>query len=332
MKGGVITFGEVMMRLSCVDQARFTQANRFEVLYAGSEANVAASLSLWGLPSEHVTSFPDNDLGRAATASLQKYGVAVDHISFREGRMGVYFLEHGTSLRSSKIIYDRFDSVFANLDPGDFDWEEILQDARWFHWSGITPAISADAAEACLQAIRTARKNGVTVSGDINYRRNLWQYGKEAREVMPSLIEHSDIVVAGITDFENCVGITGKTFEDTCNKVVKAYPNIRTVISTVRDTVSASHNRLSGILWDGTGVVETTQHDIHPIVDRVGAGDAFMAGFIYATLRGMEGRQAIDFATAACALKHTVEGDVNSVSVAEVDALVSGRNIGKLLR
>jgi 2-dehydro-3-deoxygluconokinase len=329
---GVVTFGEVMMRLSCEGRGRFTRANRFDILYAGSEATVASALALWGVPSAHVTAFPDNELGQAAASSLRNFGVNTKHIAFRNGRLGIYFLEHGASLRSPKIIYDRFESVFAKLDPADFNWEVILKDAQWFHWSGITPAISMNAATACLEAIRTARKMGITVSGDINYRRNLWQYGKTARDIMPSLIEGTDVIVAGITDFENCLGISADTWEETCKKVSKNYPDIRTVISTERETVSASHNRLSGVLWNKDGVLRTRQFDLNPIVDRVGSGDAFMAGYIFASIHYDNPQDVIDFATASGALKHTVEGDVNDVSVHEIVTLLKGENIGKLLR
>jgi 2-dehydro-3-deoxygluconokinase len=332
MQKKVVTFGEVMMRLSPLGQARFTQASRFDVLYAGSEANVAASLSSFGIPSAHITCFPGHDLGKAAVAQLRQYGVDMDHTVYKDGRIGIYFIEHGASIRSPKIIYDRFESSFANLDPADFDWSRILKDTQWFHWSGITPAISQSAANACLDAITMARKAGVMISGDINYRRNLWQYGKRATDIMPALIELSDVVIAGVTDFENCLEISDRTFETTCEKVAKAYPNIQKVASTVRETVSASHNRISGILWSKKQLHHAQTYDLNPIVDRVGAGDAFMAGLIYGLQQKRDDQQALEFATAACALKHTIEGDVNTASVEEVETLVKGENIGKLLR
>lgn len=332
MRARVVTLGEVMMRLSPPAHGRFTQVNQFEVLYAGSEANVAASLSRWGIPSAHVTCFPHHDLGRAAALHLQQHGVDMRHTKYQEGRLGVYFIESGVSLRSPKILYDRFDSCFANLDPTQFDWEIILEDAGWFHWSGITPAISQAAADACRDALYVARKKGIKISGDINYRRNLWQYDKTARDVMPELISLSDIIIAGVTDFENCLGISASTFEATCKQAVKAYPNIKKVSSTIRQTISASHNLISAVLWDGKELLSTKEYDLHPIVDRVGAGDAFMAGLIYGSLTGKGDQQTVEFATAACALKHTIEGDVNTAWVQEVETLLAGENIGKLLR
>ncbi len=213
MKKRVITFGEIMMRLSTPGFARFTQVDSFNVLYAGSEANVASSLSHFGISAAHVTRFPNNDLGQAATQTLQRYGVDTQYIIYGPERMGVYFLENGSMHRASRIVYDRFNSAFAHIEPGMIDWENILKDASWFHWTGITPAISQGAADVCYEAIQVARKNNITVSGDINYRRNLWQYGKTAREIMPALIESTDVIVSGIADMENCVGISGDTFE-----------------------------------------------------------------------------------------------------------------------
>lgn len=328
----VITFGEIMMRLSTPGFARFTQVDSFNVLYAGSEANVAASLSLFGVPTAHVTRFPDNDLGRAAVQSLRRYGVDTQHIVFGDERMGLYFLENGAMQRASRIVYDRFNSAFAHVRPGMIDWENILKGASWFHWTGITPAISQGAADVCYEAIHMARKNNMTVSGDINYRRNLWQYGKTAREIMPALIEYTDVIVAGVTDMENCVGVTGDDFESACAAMKKAYPNIQKITTTERISVSSSHNKLSGLLWNTKQLVRSKEYDLTHIVDRVGAGDAFMAGLIYAMLNKNDDQAAIEFATAAGAFKHSVEGDVNVTTVEEIQALVKGENIGKLLR
>ncbi len=328
----VVTFGEVMMRLAPKNNGRFVQAAEFGALYAGSEANVAASLSYMGISSCHVTCLPDNDLGTAASMQLGHYGIDVNSIVFTEGRIGVYFIEHGASIRSPKIIYDRFDSAFANLDPSDFDWDKILDGAEWFHWSGITPAISASAAAACKDAILTARKKGLRVSGDINYRRNLWQYGKTALEIMPELIEPCDILIAGSTDLENCLAIRESTLEAGCEKLVKKYPNITHVATTKRETITSSHQSVQGLLWSKHGMIETRRHDITPIVDRIGAGDAFMAGLAYGFINKYEDDHTIEFATAACAIKHTIEGDVNVSTVAEIDGVVGGENVGKLLR
>ena len=302
------------------------------VLYAGSEANVASSLSHFGISAAHVTRFPNNDLGQAATQSLRRDGVDTQYIIYGDERMGVYFLENGAMQRASRIIYDRFNSAFAHIQPGMLDWEKILKEATWFHWTGITPAISRGAADVCLEAIRIARKNNLTISGDINYRRNLWQYGKTAREIMPALIESTDVIVAGITDMENCAGVSGDSYEAACKSMITTFPNIKKIVTTERDSVSSSHNKLKGLLWNGNELLQSKQYDLTHIVDRVGAGDAFMAGLIYATLKKMKDRPTIEFATAAGAFKHSVEGDVNVVSAQEIETLVKGENIGKLLR
>ena len=321
-----------MMRLSTPGFARFTQVDSLNVLYAGSEANVASSLSHFGFSSAHVTRFPNNDLGRAATQTLQRYGVDTQYIIYGDERIGVYFLENGAMQRASRIIYDRFNSAFAHIKRGMLDWETIMKDASWFHWTGITPAISQGAADVCYEAIQVARKNNITISGDINYRRNLWQYGKTAREIMPALIESTDVIVAGITDMENCVGISGDTFETACASLKKTYPNTKKILTTERTSISSSHNKLTGMLWNGKLLARSREYDLTHIVDRVGAGDAFMAGSIYAIVNGMDDQSVIEFATAAGAFKHSVEGDVNVASVEEIEALVKGENIGKLLR
>ena len=328
----VVTFGEIMLRLSTPGFARFTQSTSFNATYAGAEANVAVSVKNFGIPSAHVTRFPENDLGQAATQALQKFGVDTRYILYGGERMGVYFLENGAIHRSSRIVYDRFDSAFAHIKPGSIQWNEVLKDAAWFHYTGITPAISQGAADACLEALQTARKLGVTVSGDINYRRNLWQYGKSARDIMPSLIALTDVVIAGITDMENCSGITGDSYEKACQEMIKKYPNIKKIATTERNSISSSHNKISAILWNGSKLLHSSEYDLTHIVDRVGSGDAFMAGLIYGLLKKNDDQQALEFATAACAFKHTIEGDVNLATSMEVEQLVKGENVGKLLR
>lgn len=330
-KGKVVTLGEVMLRFSTQAFGRFTQANAFNVTYAGAEANVAASVARFGIPSVHVTRFPDNDLGQAATEALRRHGVDTSTIVYGEERMGLYFLENGAMQRASRIIYDRFDSAFAHIKPGMVDWETALKDASWFHWTGITPAISQGAADVCLEGLSVAKRKGATISGDINYRRNLWQYGKTAREVMPSLIEHCDVVIAGITDMENCADVTGESFETACANFKKRFGNVKKIATTDRVSVSSSHNRISATLWNGK-LLTSREYELTHIVDRVGSGDAFMAGLVYGDLNGMDDQQSLEFAVAACALKHSVEGDVNLVTAEEVEFLVKGQNVGKLLR
>jgi 2-dehydro-3-deoxygluconokinase len=330
-KGKVVTLGEVMLRFSTQRFSRFTQATAFDVTYAGAEANVAVSVARFGIPSAHVTRFPENDLGQATTEALRKHGVDTGSIVYGEERMGLYFLENGAMQRASRIIYDRFDSAFAHIRPGMIDWERALDGAAWFHWTGITPAISQGAADVCLEALSVAKKKGVVISGDINYRRNLWQYGKTALDVMPALIGHCDVVIAGITDMENCASVSGKSFEEASENFRKRFGRVKKIATTERVSVSSSHNRISATMWNGRSL-RSQEYDLTHIVDRVGSGDAFMAGLIYSTLKGDDDQQSLEFATAACALKHSVEGDVNLVTVEEVESLVKGQNVGKLLR
>lgn len=330
-KGKVVTFGEIMLRLSTQSFTRLTQSNAFNVTYAGAEANVAVSLAHLGIPSAHVTRFPDNDLGEAAIQALRKYKVDTDSIIYGPERMGLYFLENGAMQRASRIIYDRFDSAFANIKKGSIDWETVLKDASWFHWTGITPAISQGAAEVCLEALTVARKNGIPISGDINYRRNLWQYGKSALEVMPPLIERCDVIIAGVTDMKNCSEVSGESFEKVCGNFQQRFPNVKKIATTVRTSVNSSHNKISAALWNGK-LLKSREYDLTHIVDRVGSGDAFMAGFIYYMLNGRDDQQILEFATAASAFKHAIEGDVNIASLSEIENLVKGENVGKLLR
>lgn len=328
----IVTLGEIMLRLSAPGNARLTQTQTLHVAYGGSEANVGISLSLFGMTTEHVTAFPDNDFGVAATQHLRKFGVLTDHIQYTNDRMGVYFLEEGAMQRASRIVYDRFDSAFANIKSGSVKWEEVLKGASWFHWSGITPAISQGAADVCLQAIKAANKMGVTVSGDVNYRRNLWQYGKKVEEVMPALIKGTNIVVGGGGDIENCTGIKGDSFRESCEKLMGSYKSVKKVFNTNRDSISASRNKISGKVFDGNEVLKSKEYDLTHIVDRVGTGDAFMAGIIYGALKGMSDQDALEFGVAAGVLKHSVEEDVNLVTVKEVESLVRDENVGKLMR
>lgn len=332
MSKHVVTLGEIMMRLSVPAFGRFAQVQRFEVTYGGAEANVGISLSRFGVPSAHVTRLPENDFGKSVVAYLKGHGVDTSSIQFGNERLGLYFLENGSMHRAPKIIYDRFDSAFAHIKKGEIDWNSIMSRASWFHWTGITPAISQGAADVCLEAITAAKKHNVAVSGDINYRRNLWQYGKKAIDVMPELIRGTHYMVAAPTDVSNCLGISASSFEEVCSQVMQAYPELRKITHTNRETISASHNKIQGVIWNGTELIRSREYDLTHIVDRVGAGDAYMAGLIYAWIKKWNDQQAVEFATAATALKHSIEGDANLIQVEEVEALVKNENTGKLLR
>ena len=333
----IVTFGEIMMRLSPPLNYRFAQTQSLEITYGGGDANVSASLAGLGVPAAHVTCFPANDWGRAAAQHFRALGVNMDAAMFRGDRLGLYFLEVGAGMRPSKVVYDRAHSAFANLDAAAFDWEEILKDAGWLHWTGITPAISASAAEATRQAIAAARRLGLTVSVDVNYRRNLWQYGQTAQAVMSELVEGCDVVVCSENDAADLFGIqplpgTDNKFVSVAQQVMARFPQIKQVITTHRSTYSASHNGLKGLLYDGRQFLETITYDLNPIVDRIGGGDAFMAGFIYGSLTYDNPQQALTFGVAASALKHTIHGDINRVSVAEVEQVVQGHTSGRLVR
>lgn len=332
MQHKIITIGEVLMRLSAPGHERIQQTNSLTVHYGGCEANVGISLSHFGEGSTHLCTLPDNDIGKAVISYLRSHNVCTKHIPFmNKGRMGLYFLENGAMQRSSKIIYDRFNSSFSMIDPDAFDWDSIFDNANWLHWSGITPAISKNAALFCKTAIQKAKEKGITISADINYRRNLWQYGKIPLDIMPELIQDSSIIVGDTTDFENCMGISAGTFEEGCEKIATRFPNIKTIATTRRTTFSASHNSLYGLLWDDGVKYTSTTHEMTSIVDRIGGGDSFMAGLIYGLLH-FDLEKALEFGIAASVLKHSIPGDANNVTVNEVLQLTEGTNIGKLLR
>ena len=331
MKKRIITLGEVMLRLSTPGHHRFVNASSFEVVYGGAEANVAVSLANWNCSVAHVSALPNHEIGDAVKRYLRSSGVDTSYLQFSPGRMGLYFVENGAMQRSSRIIYDRFDSVFANFDFSKLDWDQIFQGADWFHWTGITPAISASAAKVCKEAVLAAEKLGVKISADINYRRNLWQYGKQPLEIMPELIRPSHLIIAGLTDFENCMGIQTDNYEEACQAAKEFCPNLAYVSTTSRKSISASENKLKGKLWNTEEFLKSKSYRMSHIVDRIGGGDAFMAGLIYGLLHFSD-QEAIDFAVAASVLKHSIPGDANLVSIEEVNHLIKGENVGKLLR
>jgi 2-dehydro-3-deoxygluconokinase len=333
----VVTFGEIMLRLSAPGFARFTQSTHFNVTYGGGEANVAISLAQLGIPATHVTRFPANELGKSATQLLQQNGVNTQPIVYGGDRLGIYFVEMGASVRASKVVYDRANSAFSQLEPGMIDWEEVLKETQWFHWTGITPAISEGAARVCQEAIQVANRKGIIVSADVNYRKNLWQYGKTAQEVMPGLIAGCDLIIASENDAADIFDIRTEpgatsSYISVCQQLQQRFPRLKQIVTTYRGVMSSSHNTLSGVLWNGKELIQAAEHTINPIVDRIGGGDAFMAGLIYGLITYQNEQKALDFAVAASVLKHSIEGDANLVTVAEVEALVKGENIGRLVR
>ncbi len=343
----IVTFGEIMLRLATPGYLRFSQANELSATFGGGEANVAVSLANYGMEASFVTRLPENDIAVACVKDLRKNGVLTDHIIYGGERLGIYFLETGAVARASKVIYDRAHSSISEIQPGMIDWDRVFEGADWFHWTGITPAISQGAADVCLEAIRAANCLGVTVSCDLNYRKNLWKYGKRADEVMPALVEGCDIILGNEEDAEKVFGIkpegfdatatAGRVdaakFESVCRQLMARFPRARKVIITLRGSINANHNTWGGVLFDGQRLYESARYDITHIVDRVGGGDSFMGGLIYGLLT-YEGddQRALDFAAAASCLKHTIYGDYNQVTVKEVENLMRGDGSGRVAR
>jgi len=344
-KKKVITFGEIMMRLSPPGFLRFGQARSFDVIYGGGEANVAVSLANFGVPVDYVTRLPNSDLGEACIQFLRQYGVGVEKIVHGGDRIGVYFLEMGAEQRGSKVIYDRAGSAIAMVEGGMIDWKRVFADADWFHWTGITPAISGGAADVCLEAVKIAKEMGLTVSCDLNYRAKLWKWGKQPGEVMSELVGYSDVAIGNEEDADKVFGIKalevdvtkGKVeaekYRSVCEELARRFPKLKTIAITLRGSISASHNTWSGTLWDQGTLYTGPTFDISHIVDRVGAGDAFVGGLIYG-IRAYEGnpQEALNFAIAASCLKHSILGDFNMVTTAEVQKIMAGDTSGRVSR
>jgi 2-dehydro-3-deoxygluconokinase len=340
----IVTFGEIMLRLSPPGFQRFVQAHSFDVSFGGGEANVAASLANCGQPVQYVTRLPASDIGDACLNFLRQHGIGTSYVVRGGERLGIYFLETGAVQRGGKVIYDRAGSAIATVEPGMIDWRTVFAGADWFHWTGITPAISEGAAAVCLEAARTAREMGVTVSCDLNYRKNLWKWGKKAGEVMPDLVAQCDVAVGNEEDADKVFGIqapeadvTGGKVEAAayvyvCEQLAARFSNLKTIAITLRGSLSASHNTWSGILWHGGEFYTAPKYDIIPIVDRVGGGDAFCGGLIYGLRVYGDPQRALDFAVAASCLKHSIPGDFNMVSVAEVEKLMGGDVSGRVSR
>jgi 2-dehydro-3-deoxygluconokinase len=327
----VITIGEVMLRLSPPDNQRFVQTHTYGVEFGGSEANVGAALAYWGLNVSHITAFPDHEIGWAAKGQLRKNGIDTSFVGVAPGRMGIYFLEQGAMQRSSQIIYDRAGSSFANLSPSELNWDEILEGVDWLHWSGITPALSQNCAELTLQGLEKAAERGVKVSGDLNYRSNLWQYGKAPHEIMPKLMARTQVMIAGTRDFKQCLNVDIKSFTEARKLAFDQFKNLEYIVKTDRESHSSSHNTMSATIYGAKKSHATKSYELTHIVDRVGTGDAFAGGLIYGLLH-MNPKEAIEFAMAAGAIKHSVPGDVLLCSLQEVMDLAKGEAIGKIKR
>ena len=343
----VVTFGEIMLRLSPPGFLRFSQTNSFDVVYGGGESNVAVSLANYGVPVEFVTRLPKNDIGECALMEMRKRNVGTDHVIYGGDRLGIYFLETGAVSRGSKVVYDRAHSAIAEIEAGMIDWKSVFEGVKWFHWTGITPAISQGAADACLEAVKVASEMGITISTDLNYRAKLWNYGGDREAIMTELTSYCDIVLGNEEDAEKHFGIKpegldittqgehvkAEAFLSVCQQMMKKFPKAKKVITTLRGSISASHNSWAGVLYDGETMFQSPQYQITDIVDRVGGGDSFMGGLIYGLLKYPEDDQnALDFAVAASCLKHTIKGDANLVTVSEVEKLMGGDASGRVAR
>ena len=337
----IVCFGEIMMRLNPEGFLRFTQATRFETSYGGGEANVAVSLANYGMDAAYVTKLPDNDLGRSARNALRQFGVDTRDIVWGGPRLGIYFVEKGVSQRASKVVYDRAGSSIALAKRSDFDWDKILDGAGWFHFTGITPALGGDNPGICLDALEACKSKGITVSCDLNYRGKLWTR-EQAGETMAKLVPFVDTCIANEADAADVFGIraagsdvdSGKLNKDGYVSVARQLQDrfgCGRVAITLRTSLSATRNLWAGMLWDGKEACFSPEYDI-TIVDRVGGGDSFGGGLIYALANGYGTQDAINFAVAASCLKHSIEHDFNMMSVAEVRALAAGNASGRVQR
>ena len=343
----VVTFGEIMVRLGAPNYLKLVQSNSLDVSFAGAEANVAVSLANYGIGTDYITCLPKNNpIAEHCIMDLRAHGVGVENIKRDGRRMGVLYLETGSNVRPSKVYYDREGSSFATIIPGSIDWESILQDATWFHWTGITPALSNNAAEECMNAIRTANKLGVTVSCDINYRGSLWQYGKKVSDVMPAMVAYSDVILGNEEDCEKVFDIKPKDFDaektngdinqasfiSVCQQMMQRFPRCKKMAITLRGAINANQNTWGGVLYNGNELLSSYRYEITDIVDRVGGGDAFMGGLIFGLLHYKDDKKALEFATAASCLKHTLKGDYNWVTIEDVENLMNGNISGRVKR
>jgi 2-dehydro-3-deoxygluconokinase len=339
----VVTFGEIMLRLAPPGFERFMQSPQFVATFGGGEANVAVTLGGFGLPARYVTVLPSNPIADAFLGELRRFRVDDSYVVRGKGRLGIYFVEPGANQRPSKVVYDRDHSAIALAKPGDIDWTKTFQGAGWFHVTGITPAISQGAADLALEAVKAAREAGLTVSCDLNFRKNLWKYGKTATEVMAELFQHVDVGIANEEDCQKSLGIqvdvdvdTGKLASDQyrklTDKVLAAYPNLKLLAVTLRESKSASHNGWSACLNDRKRFLVSRHYEITHIVDRVGGGDSFAGGLIYGLLELKDHEKALEFAVAASCLKHSIPGDFNRFTVDEVNALLKGGGSGRVQR
>ena len=347
MKNKVVTFGEILLRLTAPGTLRFSQAKEYTATFGGSEANVAASLANFGINTEFVTRIPDNAIARACVNELRGYGLRTDGIVYGGDRMGIYFLENGAAFRNSNVVYDRAGSSFSTLRPGMIDWEAIFADATWFHWSGVAAALSQEGADTCLEALQMADRMGLTISCDLNFRKNLWKYGRTAAEVLPALVQYSDVIFGAEPEYKEVLGIQPvgfnavntdyqlnlKGFEAVGKQMEQLVPRCKKMFIELRNTITTNHHTLAAVLYSDGLLKHTRVYDVAPVVDCVGTGDAFVGGLIYGLITYPDSDQkALDFALAASCLKNTFSGDFNQATVSEVESLMEGNSSGRVQR
>lgn len=341
--GKYLTFGEIMLRLKTAEHEKFFQSPMFEATFGGGEANVAVSLSNYGLDAGFVTALPDNDIADACIRELRSFGVDTSKIIRRDGRMGIYFLERGVNQRPSNVLYDRENSSIALVEKGDIDWDAAFDNVTWFHITGITPAISKKAKEASLLAVKKAKDKGITVSCDFNFRKKLWNYGESVTVVMREIISYVDVGIANEEDCQKSLGISADVdvksgvlnvdkYKDLSDKVLREFPDMKMIAITLRESYSADKNGWAACLNDGDGFYLSKRYMMNDIVDRVGGGDSFAGGLIYGLNRYENRQDSLEFAVASSCLKHSISGDFNRVSVKDVEKLMNGDGSGRVDR
>ena len=339
MTGTVVALGEMIARLKPPGKLRLRQANQFEISYGGAEANVANSLAQFGLPVRFISALPDTEMGEQAIMSMRACRVDTSHVSRRPGRMGLYFMEEGADVRAGCVIYDRQDTAFAALTPDDVDWDRAMDGASWFHISGISPAIAQSTADLSIAAVKVAKARGLTVSVDLNYRERLWKYGVSPKEIMTDIVSHADVLIAGRGDCAACLGFapdgdgsSNDWYEELSAEAMARFPNLTIASITIRNSQSADRHSWAAHLQSSHGSFFSRTYDLNNVVDRVGTGDAFSAGLIYGLHTQMEHDEALEFGAASNALKHTIPGDPNAITVKEIHALIDSDGMGRLRR
>lgn len=335
MNKTVALFGEYMLRLTPPSQQKLVQSDTLEMHWAGSEANIAVSLSVFGNSTLYITALPDNELSRAGLSQLYKYGVKTNLNTSKDGRVGIYYYESGQGARPGRIIYDREHSAFSYLQPAQINWQEIFDQCGWFHWSGITPALNKGLVEVCREALQVAKQNKTIISADFNYRSTLWKYGTHCSKVMPGLLEYCDVILADVDTAKLYFGIEpepANLVESTFRLLKQALPSVQHIAMTMRGQESANANQYTGYLWHEGKIYESRPYFISHIAERIGAGDAFMAGLIHSLTTGQSNQQSIEFATACGVIKHSITGDFNISTRDEIDTIIKQNGSGRIIR